>query len=119
MPDTRFVFYIDDYGTVSWIDHEVNSFYIHELLSEMDALHNDLTANYFPESICVQIGANEKHPIGEVNEGKLITFHKDERYPIKVHTWPQLDNKDEKHHVQMHWHQNLQVMISKSDEESQ
>ena len=48
---------------------------MHELISEMDVLHNYLTSDHFYVSMCVRIWAKEKHQKGSVDDDKL-KFHK-------------------------------------------
>ena len=64
MPDTSFTFHSDAHDTVSWLDHAVSSFSMHEIISEMDVLHNYLTSDHFPLSMCIQIGAKDECPTG-------------------------------------------------------
>ena len=76
MPDTSFTFHNDAHDTMSWLDHVVSSFSMHEPISEIDVLHNYLTSDNFPVPMCVRIGAKEKHQNGSVDDDKLIKFHK-------------------------------------------
>ena len=59
MPDTSFTFRNDAHDTVSWLDYDVSSFPMDEIISEMDVLHNYLTSDHFPLSVCMQIGARK------------------------------------------------------------
>ena len=52
MPDTSFTFDSDAHDTVSWLDHAVSSFSMHEIIFETDVLHNYLTSDHFP-CLCV------------------------------------------------------------------
>ena len=53
MPDTSFTFHSGAHDTVSWLDHAVSSFSMHEFISEIDVLHNYLTSDHFPLSMCI------------------------------------------------------------------
>ena len=75
-PDTTFTFHSDAHDTVYWLYNAVSSFSIHEIISEMDVLHNYLTSDHFPRSMCIQIGAKDEYPTGLVDDEKLIKFHK-------------------------------------------
>ena len=83
MPDTSFTFHSDAHDTVSWLDHAVSSFFMHEIISEMDVLHNYLTSDHYPLSMCIQIGAKDECPTGLVDDEKLIKFHKIEWDQLK------------------------------------
>ena len=83
IPDTSFTFHSDAHDTVSWLDHAVSSFSMHEIISEMDVLHNHLNSDHFPLSRCIQIGAKDECPTGLVDDEKLIKFHKIEWDQLK------------------------------------
>ena len=76
MPDTSFTFHGDAHGTVSWLDHAASCSSMYEIISEMDVLHNHLTAEHFPLSLCIEIGAKDEYPNCLVDDEKLIKFHK-------------------------------------------
>ena len=61
----------------------VSSFSMHEIISEMDVLHNYLTSDHFPLSMCIQIGAKDECPTGLDDDEKLIKFHKIEWDQLK------------------------------------
>ena len=65
------------------LDHAVNIFSMHEIISEMDVLHNHLTSDTLSIYMCIQIRAKDECPNGLADDNMPIKFHKKEWDQLK------------------------------------